>query len=87
MNMGNSILNFTNTKVEKNNVGLSSIEVVAPSVLESISNNRIDFNNTAMAVAATLPPSPEIPGVESRPLAADQKVETLAQKNIDDNDT
>ena len=81
LDMGNSQLTFDNTQVSKNTVGASASDVLDKNVIESINGNETDFNKDYSGVAQTLPANPEIPGVESRAVNADDKIgDLLAQK-------
>ena len=85
LDMGNSHLSFDNTQVTKNKVGASAGDVLEKEVIESINGNETDFNKDFNGIAQTLPPNPEIPGVESRPVeAADNIGVLLAQKEAED---
>ena len=85
LNMGNSHIAFSNTKVNKNTVGAASEEVLGKEVLESISNNEADYNKNFNAIAMSLPPNPEIPGVNSRAVNKDDYIgDLLAQKNSEE---
>ncbi len=82
LDMGNSILTFNNTSVNKNVNGATSSEVLDRTVLESISDNTIDYTKDYNAVVAALPPNPEIPGVESRLVNPDDRIGLLvAEQN------
>ena len=81
LDMGNSQLTFDNTQVSKNAVGASAGDVLEKDVIESINGNETDFNKDYDGVAQALPASPEIPGVESRAVNANDKIgDLLAQK-------
>ena len=81
LDMGNSLLSFNNSEVSKNKVGASASDVLDQSVIASINGNETDFNKDINGVVQTLPSSPEIPGVESRPIDAKDNIGTLlAQK-------
>ena len=81
LDMGNSQLTFDNTQVSKNTVGASASDVLDKNVIESINGNETDFNKDYSGVAQTLPANPEIPGVESRAINANDKIgDLLAQK-------
>ena len=81
LDMGNSQLSFNNTEVNKNKVGASANDVLDKSVIESIRGNETDFNKDINGVVQTLPSSPEIPGIESRPVDAKDNIGILlAQK-------
>lgn len=81
LDMGNSQLTFDNTQVSKNTVGVSAGDVLEKNVIESINGNETDFNKDYEGVAQTLPASPEIPGVESRAVDANDKIgDLLVQK-------
>ena len=68
VNMGNTIIDLSKTSVEGNTVGISSSEILAPEVMETAKNNKENFSGKATETAATLPPEPEIPGVERKNL-------------------
>ncbi|MBR4681087.1 MAG: right-handed parallel beta-helix repeat-containing protein [Fibrobacter sp.] len=85
LDMGNSQLTFDNTQVSKNAVGASAGDVLEKDVIESINGNETDFNKDYDGVAQALPASPEIPGVESRAVNANDKIgDLLAQKEEED---
>ena len=84
LDMGNSHLAFDNTQVSKNKVGASAGDLLDKNVIESVNGNETDFNKDFNSVAQTLPASPEIPGIESRPVKeSDQIGDLLAQKEAD----
>ena len=84
MSLKNSLFQLSNTKVENNKVGASSEEVLDQDLLENVSNNQTNYNSNAVAIAANLPASPEIPGVERRPLVASDKIGVLAREESAD---
>ena len=90
LDMGNSFLAFSNSRISKNKTGASADEVLDKSIIESVSGNETEFNRDFKTVASLLPPNPEIPGVESRPLNQNDKIgDWLSQKSADEqkNDT
>lgn len=90
LDMGNSFLAFSNSQISKNKTGASADDVLDKSIIGSVSGNETDFNRDFKTAASLLPPSPEIPGVESRPLNTNDKIsDWLSQKNSDEqkNDT
>ena len=76
--MGNSLVSMINTEITKNNLGVSSAEVLDPSSIQSTKENSVDLDNEADAMASVLPPAPEIPGIEQRPLKATDNVASIA---------
>ena len=81
LDMANSYLAFDNSQVSKNKVGASIDDVLEKEVLESIAGNETDYSKDFNDVSQMLPREPEIPGVESRPIGANDKVgDLLAQK-------
>ena len=74
LNLGNSLIELNNTKITKNDQGVSSVEVLDKAIIERVTENKLDMNNQAKETAALLPPAPEIPGIESRPLLATDKI-------------
>lgn len=87
LDMGNSQLTFDNTQVSKNTVGVSAGNVLEKNVIESINGNETDFNKDYEGVAQTLPASPEIPGVESRAIDANDKIGDLLVQKEEEEDT
>lgn len=77
LDMGNSILNFTNSIVKDNETGAVSDELLNKSVTESVLGNKANFVKESWSVAAILPANPEIPGVESRPVIVTDRVNDL----------
>ena len=55
--MDNSLITLSNTKIEKNDVGISSAEVLPPEIIENVKSNKLDMNNEAVAAASVLPPA------------------------------
>ena len=90
LDMGNSHLSFGNTIVQNNKVGASAGDVLGPDVIGSIKGNEADFTKDVEAVAQALPASPEIPGIESRPVNKDERIGSLLsqkQNKEDQSDT
>lgn len=79
LDMGNSKLSLSNTQVAKNKNGISSKEILDKSVLESIHSNGTNFNSNYQSVISLLPPSPEIPGVQSRAVNANDQIADVAK--------
>ena len=85
LNMANNHLAFTNSQVKNNKVGASSADVLDKGVIESIGGNETEFNKDYNGIVQTLPASPEIPGVESRPVNDKDKIADLfAQKQANE---
>ena len=80
LNMGNSLISLSNTKIGKNDLGVSSAEVLDPAIIEAVKENKVDLDNEAVATSALLPPSPEIPGIEQRPLRPNDKISSVADE-------
>ena len=68
INMGNTLIDLNKTSVEGNTVGISSSEILAPEVMETAKNNKENFSSKAAETVSTLPPEPEIPGVDRKNL-------------------
>ena len=68
VNMGNTLIELNNTAIEQNAVGISSSEILAPELMETAKNNKSNFSNKAAEAVATLPPEPEVPGVDRKDL-------------------
>lgn len=86
LNMANNQLTFANTQVKGNKVGASSADVLEKGVIECIGGNETEFNKDYNGVAQALPASPEIPGIESRPVNANDKIaDLIAQKEANEN--
>ncbi|MBR2210598.1 MAG: right-handed parallel beta-helix repeat-containing protein [Fibrobacter sp.] len=68
VNMGNTLIELNNTAIEQNAVGISSSEILAPELMETAKNNKSNFSNKAAETVATLPPEPEVPGVDRKNL-------------------
>ena len=84
--MANNQLTFANTQVKGNKVGASSADVLEKGVIECIGGNETEFNKDYNGVAQALPASPEIPGIESRPVNANDKIaDLIAQKEANEN--
>ena len=83
LNMGNSLLTLNNTEITKNKQGVSSAEVLAPEIIERVKENTLDLDNLAEATAATLPPAPEIPGIEQRQVRASDKIGDIVAERLD----
>lgn len=85
LDMGNSHIAFNNTNVSDNKVGITTTDVLSKEVTESVGENEVKFADNVNAIVQTLPTDPEIPGIYSRPVNPNEKVETLlAQKEEDD---
>ena len=82
LNMGNSFITLSNTEIGKNEIGVSSVEVLDPEIIEKVVGNTVDLNNEAAAAVTTLPPSPEIAGVESRPIIPSDKIGIIVTDRI-----
>ena len=87
LSMDNSLISLSNTKIEKNKVGVSSAEVLAPEIIENVKDNELDMNNEAVAAASVLPPNPEIPGVEQRPVRETDKIADIVSERAAAADT
>lgn len=81
LDMGNSLLTFDNTKVNKNKNGAASKEILDNSVLESVDANETNFSSDYQAIASVLPPNPEIPGVTSRSVNPNDQIINIAKAN------
>ena len=68
VNMGNTLIDLNNTAIEQNTVGISTSEILAPELMETAKNNKTNFSNKAAETVATLPPEPEVPGVDRKNL-------------------
>ncbi|MBR6379034.1 MAG: right-handed parallel beta-helix repeat-containing protein [Fibrobacter sp.] len=68
VNMGNTLIDLNKTSVEENTVGISSSEILAPEIMETAKNNKENFSGKASEMSSTLPPEPEVPGVERKNL-------------------
>ena len=84
LDMGNSYLSLDNSTVSKNKVGASAGDVLDKNVIESIGENETNFNKDFSGVAQTLPTNPEIPGIESRPVDANDNIGALLAKKAED---
>ena len=82
LNMGNSLISLSNTEIGKNDIGVSSVEVLAPTIIEAVKENKVDMNSEAAATEALLPPSPEIPGIEQRPVRSFDKIATISEDRM-----
>jgi len=80
VNMGNSLFTVSNTEIGKNEVGIASVEVLDPTIIESVKQNTVDLNSEADAMVSVLPPSPEIPGIEQRPVHASDKIASVSEE-------
>ena len=87
LSMDNSLISLSNTKIENNKIGISSAEVLAPEIIENVKGNELDMNNEAVAAASVLPPNPEIPGVEQRPVRETDKIADIASERAAASDT
>lgn len=87
LSMDNSLISLSNTKIEKNKIGISSAEVLAPEIIENVKDNELDMNNEAVAASSVLPPNPEIPGVEQRPVRETDKIADIVNERTAANDT
>lgn len=83
LNMGNSLITFNNTEITKNEQGVSSVEVLPPEIIESVKGNTLDLDNQAEATASTLPPAPEIPGIEQRQVRASDKIGDIVAERLE----
>lgn len=83
LNMANSLITFNNTEITKNGLGVSSAEVLAPEIIERVKGNTLDLDNQAEATVSTLPPAPEIPGIEQRPLRASDKIGDIVAQRLE----
>ncbi len=83
LNMANSLITFNNTEITKNGQGVSSAEVLAPEIIERVKGNTLDLDNQAEATVSTLPPAPEIPGIEQRPLRASDKIGDIVAQRLE----
>ena len=85
LDMGNSSLTFENTKVSKNKIGASAVDVLEKGVVESITDNEANFDKNSNAIADVLPAVEEIPDVDHRPVNSRDKIgDLLAQKESED---
>lgn len=84
LNMANSLITLNNTEITKNGQGVSSAEVLAPEIIERVKGNTLDLDNQAEATVSTLPPAPEIPGIEQRPLRASDKIGDIVAERLED---
>ncbi len=80
MGKENNLFYFHETNVSNNNVGAAGIDILDPSVIASVSQNNKDFGSTSIDFLATLPPNPEIPGVDSRPFDPNDKIGVLTRE-------
>lgn len=87
LSMDNSIVSLSNTKIEKNRLGVASAEVLAPEIIENVKGNELDMNNEAVAASSALPPNPEIPGVEQRPVRETDKIADIVSERAAAADT
>ena len=77
IDMGNTLIDLNNTTIEQNTVGISSSEILAPELMETAKNNKTNFSDKAAETVATLPPEPEIPGVDRKNLNPDEDAATV----------
>jgi len=85
VNMGNTILKFNNSAVEQNTVGIASTEVLGTEVLENSRNNKANFSDKAQEILSSLPPEPEVAGVERKALnPSDQAPDVFDDSNKQD---
>ena len=82
VNMGNTILKFNNSSVEQNNLGIASTEVLGADILENSKNNKSNFSDKAKEIHSSLPPEPEVAGIERKALDPSD----LAPDVFDDSD-
>ena len=82
LNMGNSLISLSNTEIGKNDIGISSVEVLDPTIIEAVKENKVDMNSEAAATESLLPPSPEIPGIEQRPVRSFDKIATISEDRM-----
>ena len=68
---------FHNTNVDSNKVGAAGIDIMDESVIASVKGNEKDFGSASIALLATLPANPEVPGVESRPFKPSDRIGVL----------
>lgn len=83
LNMGNSLITLNNTDITKNEQGISSVEVLVPEIIERVKGNTLDLDNQAEAAASTLPPAPEIPGIEQRQVRASDKIGDIVAERLE----
>ena len=86
----NNQFQFHNTNVDGNKIGAAGIDIVDESVIASVKGNDKDFGSASIALLATLPPNPVIPGVDSRPFKPSDKIGVLnreARENLAPKDT
>ena len=83
LNMSNSLITLNNTEITKNAQGVSSVEVLDPEIIERVKGNTLDLDNQAEATASTLPPSPEIPGIEQRQVRASDKIGAIVAERLE----
>ena len=83
LNMSNSLITFNNTEITKNEQGISSAEVLPPETIERVKGNTLDLDNQTDAVVATLPPAPEIPGIEQRQVRASDKIGDIVAERLE----
>ena len=77
LDLGNSHLTLDNSEVSANKIGASAGDLLGKDVLKSIKDNESDFSQNFIAIEQTLPASPEIPGVESRPINKEERIGAL----------
>ena len=77
VNMGNTIIELNQSSVEQNTVGITSTEILPTELMESARNNKTNFSSKAGETTTTLPPEPEIAGIERRNLNSSDDVNTV----------
>lgn len=80
MGKENTMFYFHQSEIHNNKVGAAGIDILDPSVIESVSTNEKNFKATSIDYLATLPPNPSIPGIESRAIDPTDKIGTLTNK-------
>lgn len=77
LNMDNNHLSFINCHVKNNKVGAISANILEKEIIESIGENETEFSKNYNGIAQALPANPEIQGVESRSINANDKIADL----------
>ena len=80
LNMGNTLVSLSKSKISLNDIGIFSAEILPPEIIESAKGNKDNINSEAEAALATLPPAPEIPGIEVRPYNASDKIADISEQ-------